>query len=163
WSVGIMGRTPDYLNITFAGFAGRDDEWGANGNEAGAARLVAYQKHLSRRDLALTHTLIHPTVDPASGAAPAAGNAAAGAQGGGARGEPGVRRGVRRRSRGGPGGAGAPGRRRVRAVLRDPDGHARAQVSVPRQHERAELGGPPALEPVRRAGRLRHLRRRGSA
>ena len=23
WSVGIMGRTPDYMNITFAGFAGR--------------------------------------------------------------------------------------------------------------------------------------------
>jgi 4-hydroxyphenylacetate 3-monooxygenase oxygenase component len=74
WSVGIMGRTPDYLNITFAGFAGRDDEWGANGNEAGAARLVAYQKHLARRDLALTHTLIHPTVDRAWGDAPAAGN-----------------------------------------------------------------------------------------
>src|SRR5215475_10018814 len=62
--------TPDYLNITFAGFAGRDDEWGAHGNEAGAAHLVAYQKHLARRDLALTHTLIHPTVDRAWGDAP---------------------------------------------------------------------------------------------
>jgi 4-hydroxyphenylacetate 3-monooxygenase len=74
WSVGIMGRTPDYLNITFAGFAGRDDEWAINRNERGAANLVAYQKMLARRDLCLTHTLIHPTVDRAWGDAPAAGN-----------------------------------------------------------------------------------------
>src|SRR5215467_4337762 len=44
FSVGLMGRTPDYMNVTFAGFAGRHVEWGADGNEAGAARLVAYQK-----------------------------------------------------------------------------------------------------------------------
>jgi 4-hydroxyphenylacetate 3-monooxygenase oxygenase component len=74
WSVGVMGRTPDYMNITFAGFAGREDEWSRNGNERGAAALVAYQKALARRDLCLTHTLIHPTVDRAWGDAPAAGN-----------------------------------------------------------------------------------------
>jgi 4-hydroxyphenylacetate 3-monooxygenase oxygenase component len=74
WSVGIMGRTPDYMNVTFAGFAGRHDEWSANRNEAGAANLVAYQKRLARRDWSLTHTLIHPTVDRAWGDAPAAGN-----------------------------------------------------------------------------------------
>ena len=74
WSVGIMGRTPDYMNVTFAGFAGRHDEWSINGNEAGAANLVAYQKLLARRDWSLTHTLIHPTVDRAWGDAPAAGN-----------------------------------------------------------------------------------------
>jgi 4-hydroxyphenylacetate 3-monooxygenase oxygenase component len=62
-TMGVMGRTPDYMNVTFAGFAGRDDEWGAFGNEAGAANLVRFQKELRRRDLALTHTLIHPTVD----------------------------------------------------------------------------------------------------
>lgn len=73
-AVGIMGRTPDYMNISFAGFAGRHDEWSINGNERGAAALVAYQKVLARRDLALTHTLIHPTVDRAWGDAPAAGN-----------------------------------------------------------------------------------------
>jgi len=74
WSVGIMGRTPDYMNITFAGFAGRSDEWSVNGNERGAANLVAYQKRLARRDLSLTHTLIHPTVDRAWGDAPPPGN-----------------------------------------------------------------------------------------
>ena len=63
FSAGLMGRTPDYMNVTFAGFAGRDDEWGAFDNEAGAARLVAFQRELARRDLALTHTIIHATVD----------------------------------------------------------------------------------------------------
>ena len=74
WSVGIMGRTPDYMNVTFAGFAGRHDEWSINRNEAGAANLVAYQKLLARRDWCLTHTLIHPTVDRSWGDAPTAGN-----------------------------------------------------------------------------------------
>ncbi|HKC50111.1 MAG TPA: 4-hydroxyphenylacetate 3-hydroxylase N-terminal domain-containing protein [Myxococcota bacterium] len=62
-TVGVMGRTPDYMNVTFAGFAGRSDEWGAFGNEAGAENLVRFQKQMRRGDLALTHTIIHPTVD----------------------------------------------------------------------------------------------------
>ncbi len=62
-TVGLMGRSPDYLNVTFAGFAGRDDEWSVARNERGAANLVAFQKELRRRDLSLTHTIIHPTVD----------------------------------------------------------------------------------------------------
>ncbi len=70
FTVGLMGRTPDYMNVTFAGFAGRSDEWGANGNEHGAANLVAYQKELARRDLSLTHTLIHATVDKSKGNVP---------------------------------------------------------------------------------------------
>lgn len=64
-TVGLMGRTPDYLNVTLAGFAGRTDVWGADGNAEGAARLVAYHDDLVRRDLALTHTIVHPTVDKA--------------------------------------------------------------------------------------------------
>lgn len=75
YSVGLMGRTPDYMNVTYAGFAGRADEWGANGNEAGAERLVAYQKFLRRGDIALTHTIVQPTVDKATGDAPHPGNA----------------------------------------------------------------------------------------
>jgi 4-hydroxyphenylacetate 3-monooxygenase oxygenase component len=73
-SAGLMGRTPDYLNVTFAGFAGRSDEWAANGNERGAERLVAYQHEIARRDLALTHTIIHPTVDKARGESPQPGD-----------------------------------------------------------------------------------------
>jgi 4-hydroxyphenylacetate 3-monooxygenase len=71
FSVGLMGRTPDYMNVTYAGFAGRSDEWGANGNEQGAANLVAFQKELRRKDLSLTHTLIHAISDKSRGNVPA--------------------------------------------------------------------------------------------
>jgi 4-hydroxyphenylacetate 3-monooxygenase len=73
-TVGIMGRTPDYMNVTFAGYAGRADGWARNGNEAGAANMVAYQKLLRRQDISLTHTLIQPTVDKAAGDVPRTGN-----------------------------------------------------------------------------------------
>ncbi len=74
FTVGLMGRTPDYMNVTFAGFAGRADEWAVNGNERGAANLVAYQKLLARKDLSLTHTIVHPTIDKAKGDVPEPGN-----------------------------------------------------------------------------------------
>jgi 4-hydroxyphenylacetate 3-monooxygenase oxygenase component len=70
FSVGQMGRTPDYMNVTYAGFAGRADEWGIEGNDEGAANLVAFQKELRRSDLSLTHTLINATVDKSKGDAP---------------------------------------------------------------------------------------------
>jgi 4-hydroxyphenylacetate 3-monooxygenase oxygenase component len=70
YSVGLMGRTPDYMNVTFAGFAARPDEWGINGNEEGAANLVRYQKRLRREDLSLTHTIVHSTVNMAKGKYP---------------------------------------------------------------------------------------------
>ncbi len=70
FSVGLMGRTPDYMNVTFAGFAGRCDEWSANGNEAGGANLVEYQKLMARGDLSLTHTLIHAMTDKSKGNTP---------------------------------------------------------------------------------------------
>jgi 4-hydroxyphenylacetate 3-monooxygenase oxygenase component len=73
-SVGLMGRTPDYMNVTYAGFAARPDEWSAAGNEAGAERLIAYQKFLRRGDISLTHTIVQPTVDKALGDAPQPGN-----------------------------------------------------------------------------------------
>ncbi|HET8532926.1 MAG TPA: 4-hydroxyphenylacetate 3-hydroxylase N-terminal domain-containing protein, partial [Methylomirabilota bacterium] len=64
-TVGLMGRTPDYMNVKFASFAARWKDWvGADGrNEEGARRIVAYQKRLARKDISLTHTIIHPTVD----------------------------------------------------------------------------------------------------
>ncbi len=74
YSVGLMGRTPDYMNVTYAGFAGSRGEWANHGNEAGAERLVAYQKFLRRGDISLTHTIVQPTVDKAAGDAPQAGN-----------------------------------------------------------------------------------------
>ena len=82
YSVGLMGRTPDYVNVTYAGFAGRDDEWSINGNEEGAANLVRYQKHMARADLSLTHAIIHPTIDRAQGAVPLGSEPGLAAQGG---------------------------------------------------------------------------------
>jgi aromatic ring hydroxylase len=66
-TVGMMGRTPDYMNVTFAGFAGRWKDWvGADGSNArGADNLVQFQKRLARADISLTHTLVHPTVSRA--------------------------------------------------------------------------------------------------
>ena len=72
YTVGVMGRTPDYMNVTYAGFAGRADEWAANGNEAGAENLVRYQKFLRRNDISLTHTIVQPTIDKAQGDVPQA-------------------------------------------------------------------------------------------
>ena len=74
YSVGLMGRTPDYMNVTYAGFAGRAEEWAGHGNEMGAANLVEYQKRLRREDIALTHTIVQPTIDKAAGDAPSPGN-----------------------------------------------------------------------------------------
>jgi 4-hydroxyphenylacetate 3-monooxygenase oxygenase component len=74
YTVGVMGRTPDYMNVTYAGFAGRCDEWAANGNDAGADNLVRYQKFLRRNDISLTHTIVQPTIDKAQGDVPKPGN-----------------------------------------------------------------------------------------
>src|SRR5215471_20721726 len=70
YSVGLMGRTPDFMNVNFAGFAGRADEWAIDGNERGAENLVRYQKTLAREDLSLTHTIIHSSVDMSRGRNP---------------------------------------------------------------------------------------------
>src|SRR5215470_15735817 len=67
-TVGLMGRTPDYMNVKFACFAARHTRWaGADGGNAeGAERLVRFQRRLARDDLSLTHTIIQPTIDKTS-------------------------------------------------------------------------------------------------
>ena len=64
-SMGVMGRTPDYMNVTFAGFADDRPRWAGPdaSNTQGYENLVAFQKRLRRDDLSLTHTIVHPTVD----------------------------------------------------------------------------------------------------
>ncbi|MEZ5233557.1 MAG: 4-hydroxyphenylacetate 3-hydroxylase N-terminal domain-containing protein [Acidimicrobiales bacterium] len=64
-SIGIMGRTPDYMNVTFAGFAGNPSDWrGPSGsNEQGARNMIEWQKRLRRNDISTTHTIVHPVVD----------------------------------------------------------------------------------------------------
>jgi len=70
YSVGLMGRTPDYMNVTFAGFAGDHRAWSGHGNEQGADNLVRYQKKIAREDLSLTHAIVHQTVDRTRGPVP---------------------------------------------------------------------------------------------
>src|SRR6478735_2330135 len=64
-SMGIMGRTPDYMNMKFAAFASAPTVWaGSDGrNQRGARNVVAFQRRLARDDLSLTHTIIQPTID----------------------------------------------------------------------------------------------------
>jgi 4-hydroxyphenylacetate 3-monooxygenase len=62
-SGGVMGRTPDYLNVTFACFAGRSDVFARRGNEQLADNLVAYQGLMRDGDLSTTHALMNPQVD----------------------------------------------------------------------------------------------------
>lgn len=62
-SGGVMGRTPDYLNVTFACFAGRSEVWARRGNDALASNLVAYQSFMRDSDLSTTHALMNPQVD----------------------------------------------------------------------------------------------------
>src|SRR5262245_54408718 len=62
-TLGLMGRSPDYLNVTLAGFAGRPDVWSRGGNDEGTANLTAYHRHVMSHDLALTHAIVNPTVD----------------------------------------------------------------------------------------------------
>lgn len=76
-TVGMLGRTPDYLAYTFACFAARADVWSRYGNDEGAANLVEYQRRARDADLVLTHALVNPQVDrsrrdpEAAGGAPA--------------------------------------------------------------------------------------------
>jgi aromatic ring hydroxylase len=67
-SMGVMGRTPDYMNVTFAGFSQDRERWAGPGgsNEEGFENMVKFQKRLRREDLATTHTIVHPTIDKAT-------------------------------------------------------------------------------------------------
>jgi len=64
-SMGIMGRTPDYMNMKFAAFASAPKVWAGNDgrNERGARNIVAFQQYLAHGDVSLTHTIIQPTID----------------------------------------------------------------------------------------------------
>src|SRR5579871_3128357 len=68
YTLGHMGRSPDYCNISLAGFAALSETWaGSDGRNArGAGNLIDYQKRLRREDLSLTHTLIQPSINKAT-------------------------------------------------------------------------------------------------
>lgn len=59
---GMMGRTPDFLNVTMMIFAMRRDFF-AQGGERYADNMVRYYEYVREHDLCLTHTLINPQID----------------------------------------------------------------------------------------------------
>lgn len=67
YSAGMLGRTPDYVNVTLAGFVARADVFARGGDSRGAERLRRFHREVVERDLSLTHTIIHPVADKGQG------------------------------------------------------------------------------------------------
>ncbi|MHA4869921.1 4-hydroxyphenylacetate 3-hydroxylase N-terminal domain-containing protein [Duganella sp. PWIR1] len=63
YSVGMMGRTPDYVNVTLAGYVGRSDVLSSKGDLEPARRLKNFYREVVRGDLALTHCIVQPAID----------------------------------------------------------------------------------------------------
>ncbi|HVZ08544.1 4-hydroxyphenylacetate 3-hydroxylase N-terminal domain-containing protein [Rhodopila sp.] len=59
YSYGMLGRTPDYVNVTLAGFTARADVF----SPTGADRLRRFYREVVDGDLSMTHTIIQPAID----------------------------------------------------------------------------------------------------
>jgi 4-hydroxyphenylacetate 3-monooxygenase oxygenase component len=59
---GMMGRSPDFLNVMLMLFATRREVFDRAGCPFGD-NVAAYYEHVRERDLCLTHTLLNPQVD----------------------------------------------------------------------------------------------------
>jgi 4-hydroxyphenylacetate 3-monooxygenase len=57
-SCGMLGRSPDFMNVTFAAWAGAADYFARNRPEFGA-NIKRYYEHIREHDLTLTHSLIN--------------------------------------------------------------------------------------------------------
>lgn len=62
WTGGMMGRSPDFMNIHMTGFASAHEYFTRDGQQFGQ-NIRRYYEHLSNQDLCLTHTLINPQID----------------------------------------------------------------------------------------------------
>ena len=59
---GMMGRSPDFLNVMMAALAAKRDFF-AEGGEDRANAVVEYYRHVAKNDLFLTHALLDPQLD----------------------------------------------------------------------------------------------------
>lgn len=66
YSYGMLGRTPDYVGVTLAGFIARADMFD-DGTGTPVARFNKFHREVIDGDLALTHALIQPTIDRSIG------------------------------------------------------------------------------------------------
>jgi len=62
WSCGMMGRSPDFMNIHMTGFASAQSYFARDGEQFGR-NIRRYYERLRDQDLCLTHTLINPQID----------------------------------------------------------------------------------------------------
>src|SRR5258708_3879565 len=58
---GMFGRSPEFMNIFFTGFASAADEFGKN-DKRFAEHVRSYHAHIRENDICLTHTLVNPQV-----------------------------------------------------------------------------------------------------
>lgn len=63
YSYGMMGRTPDYVNVTLAGYVGRSDVLSSKGDPEPGKRIKNFYKEVVAGDLAMTHTIIQASID----------------------------------------------------------------------------------------------------
>jgi aromatic ring hydroxylase len=64
YSFGMLGRTPDYVNVTLAGFVARRSIFTKpDGDRTGADRLARFHREVVEKDLSMTHTIIQPAID----------------------------------------------------------------------------------------------------
>lgn len=63
YSYGMLGRTPDYIDVVLAGHAARKDIYDKSGDPVYYERLWNYYRHVVENDLALTHTIVHAAID----------------------------------------------------------------------------------------------------
>jgi len=66
YSYGMLGRTPDYVDVVLAGHTARSDIW-ARGKPEGHERLYKFYREVVEGDLSLTHTIIHANIDKGQG------------------------------------------------------------------------------------------------
>ena len=59
---GMMGRTPDFLNVLVSAYASASDLFDVGGGDFGR-NVVAYHEYIRENDLALTHSLVAPDID----------------------------------------------------------------------------------------------------
>jgi 4-hydroxyphenylacetate 3-monooxygenase/anthranilate 3-monooxygenase (FAD)/4-hydroxyphenylacetate 3-monooxygenase len=67
YSFGMLGRTPDYVNVTLAGFVARSDLFTKGSDTTQADRLKRFYREVVERDLSMTHTIIQPAIDKGVG------------------------------------------------------------------------------------------------
>jgi 4-hydroxyphenylacetate 3-monooxygenase len=56
---GMMGRSPDFMNVTYSAWAGAADFFGQGGHPEFADNMRRYYEYLRENDICLTHSLIN--------------------------------------------------------------------------------------------------------